>query len=180
MTLVELLVAMVLGLVATAALGAVGRAGLAAGLRAGTDAEAAIETAAALDQLVRDLRVAGYNPRGVGFPAFTVVAADRVELHADLDGNGAIDATSDERIAYRVAAASRSLQRVVGAQSLPILSDVASDGLRLDWLDAAGAALDPADPAAAAAARLVAIDLTATPPGRPAVRVHGGARLLNR
>ncbi|MCC6849148.1 MAG: prepilin-type N-terminal cleavage/methylation domain-containing protein [Deltaproteobacteria bacterium] len=180
MTLVELLVAMVLALGATAALGVGVRAGLAAGLRAGTDAEAAIETAAALEQLTRDLRAAGYDPRGAGFPPFTVVAADSVELQADLDSDGAIDATSEERVAYRVAASSRSLQRIVGAQSLPILSEVASGGLRFAWLDAAGATLDPDDPATAAAARLVAIDLAATPPGRPVVRVHGGVRLLNR
>lgn len=180
MTLVELLVGMGVGVVAAAALAILLRTGLAASVRAGGDAETAIETAAALDQLVRDLRVAGHDPAGAGFTPFTVAAADGVDLQADLDGDGAIDASSEERIAWRVVAASRSLQRVVGSQSLPILTDVASDGLRLAWLDATGTALDPADPATGAAARLVTVELVATPPGRPTVRVHGGTRLVNR
>ena len=96
-----------------------------------------------VDQLVRDVRIAGYDPTGAGIAALTLAGADRLELQADLDGNGAIDASSEERIGYRVAPSSRSLQRIVGSQSLPILSDVAADGLRLSYFDAAGAALDP-------------------------------------
>lgn len=180
MTLVELLVGMLLGLVAAAALTVVLRAGLAATVRAGDDAEAAIESAAALDQLVRDLRIAGYDPAGAGVAPFTLTAADRVEIQADLDGNGAIDAASEERVAYRVAASSRSVQRVLGTQSLPILSDVPSGGLRFAYRDAAGTLLDPADAATRSAARLVEIDLTVAPPGRPVLRLHGGVRLVNR
>lgn len=179
-TLVELLVGMLLGLVAAAALTVVLRAGLAASVRAGGDAEATIESAAALDQLVRDLRIAGYDPGADGIAPFTLTAADRVEMQADLDGNGAIDAASEERIAYRVAASSRSVQRVVGTQSLPILSDVPSGGLRLAYRDAAGALLDPAAATTRSAARLVEIDLTVAPPGRPLLRLHGGVRLVNR
>jgi len=181
MTLIELLIGMGLGLVGTAALTALLRAGVRAGERAGVDAETAIETAAAVDQLVRDVRVAGYDPTGAGIAAFAVIAADRVEIQADLDGNGTIDAGSDERIGYRVATSSRSLQRAVGAQSLPILSDVAVGGLRLAYFDAAGTRLDPTAATTGAATRLVEIDLTSAPPGRPAaVRVHGGTRLVNQ
>jgi len=180
MTLVELLIGMTLGLVGVAALTALLRAGVAAGTRAGADAETAIEAAAAVDQLVRDVRIAGYDPTGAGIAAFTVLAADRVELQADLDGNGTIDAGSDERIGWRVATSSRSLQRVVGAQTLPILSDVAAGGFRLAYLDADGTSLDPTVAATGAATRMVEVDLTAAPSGRPAVHVHGGARLVNR
>ncbi len=181
MTLVELLVGMVLGLVAAAAMTALLRVGVAAGERAAGDAETAIETAAAVDQLVRDVRIAGYDPTGAGIAALTLAGADRLELQADLDGNGAIDASSEERIGYRVAPSSRSLQRIVGSQSLPILSDVAADGLRLSYFDAAGAALDPTAAATRDATRLVAIDVTSSPRGRTAsVHVHGGARLVNR
>ncbi len=181
MTLVELLVGMGLGLVGAAAMTALVRGGIAAGARASTDAETAIEAAAALDQLVRDLRVAGYDPTGAGITALPVVAADRIELQADLDGDGAIDPTSEEQIGYRVAPSSRSLQRVVGAQSLPILSNVATDSFRLAYFTADGTRLDPADAATGAATRVVQIDLTTAPPGRPsAVRLLGGARLVNR
>jgi prepilin-type N-terminal cleavage/methylation domain-containing protein len=180
MTLVELLIGMTLGLVGAAALTALLRAGVAAGTRAGTGAETAIEAAAAVDQLVRDVRVAGYDPTGAGIAAFSLVAADRIEIQADLDGNGTIEAGSDERIGWRVATSSRSLQRVLGAQTLPILADVAAAGFRLAYLDAAGTRLDPAAAATADATRMVEIDLTSAPAGRPAVHVHGGARLVNR
>lgn len=180
MTLVELLIGMLLGIVAAAALTVVLRAGLAAGTRAGGDAETAIEASAALDQLVRDLRVAGYDPAGAGIAPFTVTAADRVEIQADLDGNGTIDASSEERVVYRVAASSRSLQRIVGTQSLPILSDVPSGGLGLVYRDATGTALDQADATTRAATHLVEVDLVTAPPGRPVAHLHGGARLVNR
>ena len=180
MTLVELLVGMVLGLVAATAMTIVLRVGVAASARAGTEAERAIEAAAALDQIVRDVRLAGYDPSGAGIAPFTVTAADRVELQADLDGNGTIDATSEERITYRVAPSSRSLQRVVGTQSLPILSEVASDGLQLAYGDSDGAALDPGAATTPGATRLVTVDLTTTPAGGAALRLHGGARLVNR
>ena len=180
-TLVELLVGMAIGLVGAAALTALLRVGVAAGTRAGADAATASEAAAAVDQLTRDVRVAGYDPAGAGIAAFTVVAPDRLEVQADLDGNGVIDASSEERVGWRVAASSRSLQRVVGSQSLPILSDVGTSGLRLAYFDAAGAELDPTSAATKTAARAVTIDLATLPTDHtPGARLHGGARLVNR
>jgi prepilin-type N-terminal cleavage/methylation domain-containing protein len=97
MTLVELLIGMMLGLVGAAALTALLRAGVAAGRvparRRVGDRDAPRRRSA------RPRRaVAGYDPTGAGIAAFAVVAADRVEIQADLDGNGTIDAGSDERI----------------------------------------------------------------------------------
>ena len=181
MTLVELLIGMTLGLVATAAMTALLRTGTAAWTRAGATAEVAIEVAEAVDQLTRDLRDAGYDPAAAGIAGLTVTAADRLEMTADLDGNAAIDPASEERIGYRWSAASSSLQRVVGRQSLPILSDVAAGGFRLAYFDRDGARLDPANPATSAATRLVTIDLATTPrDGLAGVRISGGARLVNR
>ena len=181
MTLVELLVGLVLGLCGAAAMTALLRGGAAAWERAGAHAEAASEVAGALDQLTRDLRVAGYDPAAAGFPALPVTAIDRVELASDLDGDGTIDPDSEERVGYRWSAASGSLLRVVGRQSLPLLSDVAPSGFRLAYRDAAGAGLDPADPATAGATRVVTVELaTRTLGAQPPVRVSGGARLVNR
>jgi len=180
LTLIELLVGMVLGLVGAAAMTALLRVGVAAWMRAGAAAEVTTEVADGVDQLVRDVRLAGYDPTASASPGLTLVAADRIELTADLDGDGTIDASSEEHVAYRVAASSRSLQRVVGAQSLPIVSDVAAGGLVLGYFDRAGTRLDPAAAGTAAATRVVTIDLTATPRGRPAVHVSAGARLVNR
>ena len=181
MTLVELLIGMTLGLVGAAGMTALLRVGTAAWERAGANAEVAIEVAEAVDQLIRDLRSAGYDPAAAGIAGLTVTATDRLELTADLDGNAAIDPASEERIGYRCSAANGSLQRVVGRQSLPILSDVASGGFRLTYFDRDGARLDPADPATSAATRLVTVDLATAPHGgRAVVRISGGARLVNR
>lgn len=178
-TLVELLVGTALGLVAAAAMTALVRVGVAAWERAGTQAERALEIAAAADQLARDLRVAGYDPAGAGLSALTLTADDRIEITADLDGDGVIDPTSEERIGYRVATSSRSLQRVVGVQTLPILADVGA--FALAYRDADGVALDPAATATAAATRVVTFSLTTTDADRRRpLHVAGGVRLLNR
>jgi Tfp pilus assembly protein PilW len=179
-TLVELLIGMVLGLVGAAAMTALLRTGTAAWERAGADAEVATEVAGAVDQLTRDLRVAGYDPAEAGIAGLAVTAADRIELAADHDGDGTIDPDSDERIGYRWSAASGSLLRVVGQQVLPILSDVAAGGFRLAYFDRDGAELDPADPATGAAARVVTVALATAARGRRAsLQISGGARLLN-
>ena len=180
LTLVELLVGMMLGLVGAGAMTMLARVGVAAWTRAGADAEVATEVADGVDQLVRDVRIAGYDPTGGAHAGLAIVAADRIEITADLDGDGAIDAASEERIGWRVATGSRSLQRIVGAQSLPIVSDVSAGGLALAYYDGAGTRLDPAAAATATATRVVTVELTATPRGRPATRVAGGARLVNR
>ena len=178
-TLVELLVGLALGLVAAAAMTALVRVGVAAWERAGARAQRALEIAAAADQLARDLRVAGYDPAATGtIDGLTVTAVDRVEITAVLDGDGIIDPTSEERIGYRVAATSRNLQRVVGAQTLPILADVAA--FTLAYRSADGDALDPDDAATAAATRVVTFTLTTIDDDRGPLHVAGGARLLNR
>jgi hypothetical protein len=157
------------------------RVGVAAWERAGARAEMAVEVAGAVDQLTRDLRIAGYDPQAVGFAGLPLTASDRLELAADLDGNGAIDPDSEEHIGYRWSAASGSLLRVVGRQALPILSDVASGGFRLAYFDRDGARLDPADPATGAATRVVTVELATVADDRHgAVRVSGGTHLVNR
>lgn len=178
MTLVELLIGMLLGLVSAAAMTGLVRGGVAAWERAGAESERARETAAAIDQWTRDVRIAGYDPTEADIGGLTLTASDRLELTADLDGDGAIDASSEERVGYRVAPASRSLQRVVGEQTMPILTGV--DTFTLAYLDADGAPLDPDDPATAAATRLVTVAVTTTTPGGRPLHVEGGARLLNR
>jgi Tfp pilus assembly protein PilW len=180
-TIVELLAGVTLGLLVLAATAALLIAGLAAWERAGARAEAVAAAAAALDQIARDVRVAGYDPRAAGVAGIVAAGPARLELAADLDGDGAIDAGSEERVGYRRATSSASLLRVVGAQAMPILSDLTSDGFRLRYFDGDGGELDPGDPDALAAVRLVTIDLaTRSGPGAPPVRAGGGARLLNR
>lgn len=181
LTLVELLLGLVLGLGTLAALTALIAASLAARARAATSTEMLAATAAAIDQIVRDVRLAGYDPRGRGVGGIVTAAPASLALEADLDGDGTIDLSSEEHVAYRRSPTSASLLRVVGAQSMPLLSDLVPDGLAFRYLDANGAELDPSAAGAAAAIRAVIVELaTRTSGPLPGVRMRGGARVLNR
>lgn len=167
MTVVELLVGTMLALVVLGALaGAVGtgaRVLAAAGARG--EAEDTLEMA--LEALTFDLRRAGYDPAAAGLAPLTDAAADRVGSVADLDGDGAIDATSEETTGYTCAGSPLRLSRLVGRQSLPL-----ADGLTqcaFTYLDADGrtiavpaAGLAPAD---RARVRAVALAVSARPTG---------------
>jgi hypothetical protein len=180
-TLVEVLLGIALGVVALAATASLLTAGLAARARAGAGADGLAAAAGAVDQIVRDVRLAGYDPDAAGFGGVADATSTSVVLEADLDGDGAVDASSEERVAYRLSAAGDALQRVVGAQVLPLVSPLAPGGFRLRYFDAAGAELDPADPGAADAVRAVTVTLaTRARGGLPGVELSGGARLLNR
>jgi len=180
MTLIELLVGVALSLGAIVATGALLSSGAAARARAATGAEAFVEVAEAVDQLVRDVRIAGYDPTTRANAGLTHAGATLIELTADLDANGSIELDSAEHITYRPSVAGDSLQRVVGSQSMPIVSNLAPGGFRLRYFDASGTEIDPTLPEATASIRFVTCDL-ATSPVRPlpGVRLSGGARLLN-
>ena len=181
MTLMEVLIGLVLGLGALAALTALVSGSLAARARAGAGAEALAAMAGAIDQIVRDVRLAGYDPRERGLAGVVAAAPASLVLQADLDGDGAIDSSSEERVTYRPSAATASLLRIVGTQTMPLLSDLAPGGFRLRYFDASGSELDPTTPAMADAIRAVTVDLQTRPSGTiPGIRMGGGARLLNR
>jgi Tfp pilus assembly protein PilW len=176
-----MLVGLTIAMVACGALATLARSTLTAWRSAGARSEVVDEALAALDHLTRDLRSAGYDPLAHGGAGLTAMAADEVTITADLDGDGSVDETSAEHVTYRRAESSGSLLRVVGRQAMPILGDLAPGGLRLQYRDAEGHALDPAGAGSAAATRTVAIELaTRATASRPAVEVAGGARLLNR
>jgi Tfp pilus assembly protein PilW len=180
-TLVELMVGLVLGLLVVAGLTALLSATLAARERAGRGVERLAATTAALDQLARDIRLAGYDPQARGIGGVTTASIASVSLDADLDGDGTIDTTSEEHVTYRVAASSGTLQRVVGAQSLPLLSDVGTGSFILHYLDGVGAELDPLAPTTRSAVRMIWAELRVAAVGTlPEIRLAGGARLLNR
>jgi Tfp pilus assembly protein PilW len=180
-TLIEVLIGLVLGLGALAALTALVSGSLAARARAGAGAEALAATASAIDQIVRDVRLAGYDPLERGLAGMVAAAPASLVLQADLDGDGTIDGSSEERVTYRSSTATGSLLRIVGTQTMPLLSNLAPGGFRLRYFDASGSELDPATPAATDAIRAVTVDLQTLPNGTiPGVRMGGGARLLNR
>lgn len=181
LSLVEVLIGLALGATALAALGGLLAASAAARTRAGARAEGLAAAAAAVDQITRDVRVAGHDPRRRGVHGILEATSTSLALEADLDGDGGVDPHSEEHVGYRLSAAGESLSRVVGAQAMPIVSELAPNGFLLRYFDATGAELDPARPQSADAVRLVTVDLAVRPAGtRETLHVLGGARLLNR
>ncbi len=172
--LVELLVAAVLAVVVLGMLTAAVAGGARLLTTAGRRGEAEDTAQLALEALLFDVRRAGYDPRGVGVEALAAAEAARLVIQAYLDGDGAVDATSEETITWVCNLAARRLSRLVGRQSLPLADDART--CALGYLDAAGAPLatPPGGLAAADRARVRSVTLTLAlaPPGlaRPATR----------
>jgi Tfp pilus assembly protein PilW len=173
-SLVELLVGTALALAAlgalTAAIACGGRLLVQGGARGELEDVAHI----AVEALTFDVRRAGYDPTLAGVERLVEAAADRLTVTADLDGNGAVDGTSEETVAWVCAPAQRRLSRIVGRQSMPLADGVTSCAFR--YLDAGGAPIvvPPAGLAAIDRARVRAIaldlDLTAAPLHAPSGR----------
>ena len=163
--LLELLVGAALGLAALAGLTAAVGAGARVLARASARFEAEDTAQLALESLTFDARRAGYDPTAAGIVPVTEATAERVALAADLDGDGAVDSSSEEATAYVCNAVAERLSRITGRQSLPLADRVRTCAFR--YLDAAGAPIAiPAaglDAAARARIRAVALDLVLRP-----------------
>ncbi len=128
----------------------------------------------AIEAFLFDVRRAGDDPRAAGVAPLAEAFADRLALHADLDGDGAVDGASEEVTAYVCNLAVRRLSRIIGNQSLPLANEVVGCGFT--YADEGGVALvvpvAGLDAAARARVRLVTLDLALRPPGAstPAVR----------
>src|SRR5262249_27126883 len=132
---------------------------------AGARGEAEDTVAMAVEALTFDVRRAGWDPTAAGVEALVTAAPDRLTVTADLDGNGAIDATSAETRQQLYSPAPRRLAPLVGRRSLPLADGVARCALR--YLDAAGSEIPtPAaglDAATRRRVRAVALDLALLP-----------------
>lgn len=181
-TLVELIVGTALGLLVMLGLTSLLSVTLAARARAADRCEATTALAGAIDQITRDVRLAGFDPEARGVTALAGASATSIVIAADLDGNGSIDTASEEQVGYRLSGSGGdTLQRTVGRQSLPLLSELAVGGFRLRYLDGDGAELDPGAPDALAGVRAVTVELALhATRAHGALRMKGGARLLNR
>jgi hypothetical protein len=135
----ELLLGMTLALVVLAGLLGALAVGSAALTSAGRRTEASDTLQLATEALRFDVRRAGFDPRAIGVDPVPEAASNALTLTADLDADGAIDTTSGERIRYRCDPAGGRLSRVVGAQSMPLASELSA--CRLDYLDDAGTLL---------------------------------------
>lgn len=170
-TLIELLVAtLVGGVVVAAAVGLLRTHGSIA--RRSQSTVAAIGAAAwAVTTATRDVELAGADPMGTGLEGLAVAERDRVVLHADRDGDGAVDPSSAERVtlAWRDVAGSGTgrVMRQLGGQSMAIAEDVAPGDFRLRYFAADGAEIATPGagglgPAERASVRRVTIDLAVT------------------
>ncbi len=139
-----------------------------------------------VQSIVRDLRGAGFSPKGSLASAVRRAAADAVEVASDLNGDGD---TSDanERVGYSLDATKRALLRQLGGGApQPMLADLAPGGLAFVYFGPGGTRL--ADPAADAGlirridVRLAVEVATSEPIARGAIRVEqtGSAFLRNR
>ena len=153
---------MVLGmLTATVASGA--RLLIAAGARGEAEDTAQL----AVEAFTFDARRAGWDPAAAGIAPVAEAQADRLGFTADLDGDGVVDAASEEVTTYVCAPGARRLSRIIGRQSLPLADGVTGCAFR--YLDGAGVpiATPPGglDATTRAAIRAVALDLTLVPSG---------------
>jgi len=97
------------------------------------------------------VRRAGFDPRATGIDAIAEATSARLALHADLDGDGTVDASSAEATTFACDVPGRRLSRIVGAQSLPLASTVVA--CAFIYRDADGTALVPPPSGLDAAAR---------------------------
>lgn len=132
-TLVELLVALaVVGLVLAATVGLLqqGQQGYLLGV-AGLEAQQSARVA--LQRMAREIRNAGFDPVGAGFPPIVNPTVTSVTLQNDLNGNGMIDARG-ETVTYLLRGT--TLRRNAGGGAQPIIEG--AQALTFTYLDADG------------------------------------------
>jgi len=138
-----------------------------------------------LDVLSRDLRQAGFDARGTAVEPVVAATSTTLVLQQDDDGDGIVDTGSTEIITYAFRPEAGTLSRVVGRQSMPLVTGLPADGFQLSYMDSAGAALDPdtggLDATDRAAIRRVRVDLLArATSGEPLAGVVTDVALRNR
>ncbi len=101
-------------------------------------AEAATMVSDAADFVLRDLRTAGFNSGEGNVSGIAAAEPDAIELLADLDRDGLLDLSSQERIRYRVGSQGSRLMRVVGNQAMSLLDGLEPGGFRLRYFNASG------------------------------------------
>lgn len=176
-SLVELLVGLALALPVLTALTSALGGGTRLLAHAGIRAEAEDTVVLATESFAFDVRRAGHDPAAVGVDALATARGDRLTLHADVDGDGAVDADSDDVTSWACATGPPRLSRIIGSQSLPLASDVQI--CRLWYIDATGTVLDPGsgelDAGDRARVRAVVLELAIRP---AALRTAAARRAL--
>lgn len=148
-TLAELLVAMLMGLGLAATVVWFNRLQFHAMEDQARQLTVQSATRAIAELFAREVRRAGLDPTCAGLFQ-PLVEADATQLHfqADLDGNGALDAASED-LRYRFDADS-GVARLAGGVAETLLDEVDLLGSRLRYFDGAGGELVPAPSLSAA------------------------------
>jgi len=131
--LAELLVTLALVGIVVAALTGLFQQGEQAVLFGTSRLEAQQSARVALERLGRELRGAGIDPRGTGFPPLVNPTSTGFTIQNDLNGDGVI-AGNPETITYSLTG--RTLRRNAGGGAQPVVDGV--EALEFTYLDAAG------------------------------------------
>ena len=170
--LVELLVVLaVAGLVLLALTGLLQQGGQAY-LAGTTRLEAQQSARVALERLGRELRGAGIDPRGTGFPPLVNPTPTGFTIQNDLNGDGVV-AGNPERITYSLTG--RTLRRNAGGGAQPLIDDV--EALAFAYLDSEGR---PARVPGQIRSVLIAITTGPEKPGTGGVTMTTQVRFRNR
>jgi Tfp pilus assembly protein PilW len=138
-TIVELLVASLVGLLVIAAGIELLRFHVAVARTLQVRLAAVGGAAWALTVASRDVATAGGDPRRTGIEALGTAVTDRVIVSADRDADGAVDPATAERVTLAWSSTSGGrMVRWLGTQSIAIAAAVRSSGLRFRYFAADG------------------------------------------
>jgi len=132
---------------------------------------------AGMDMMAREIGMAGYDPLLVNYDTDSTnnfsgvtVNASQLQIRADLDGSGAIDATSQENILYAFDATDKRITRNIGAGAQSFVENV--ETFTFAYLDSSGNVT-----AASASVRQIRITITGrTAKPDPSYSANGGYR----
>ncbi len=96
---------------------------------------------AAMDMIVRETKMAGYNPTEASFNGITYDTS-QLRILADLDGNGAATSTNED-ITYSYDGTDSQIVRDIGAGGQPVAENIQS--FTFDYLDANGTSTTDTD-----------------------------------
>ena len=89
---------------------------------------------AGVETITMDVRMAGYDPAGVANFSGITVSSTQLELKFDLDGNGAIAGAED--VIYKFDSANKRITRNIGGGDQPFMENV--QAFTFAYLDSAG------------------------------------------
>jgi type IV pilus assembly protein PilW len=89
---------------------------------------------AGIETITMDVRMAGYDPAGAANFSGITVSSTQLELKSDLDGDGSIAGAED--IIYKFDSANNRITRNIGAGDQPFMENV--QAFTFEYLDSAG------------------------------------------